>query len=192
VVAEPLKVGERVVVSLTYEDYAALPNDGRRYELLEGDIDVTPAPSMGHQRSSRNLERILLDHVRRHKLGAIYDAPVDMILDARTVAQPDILFVAKDRLGIISPRGVEGAADLVVEILSPATRRVDRTTKMRVYAKAGVLEYWIVDPEAKTFELFGLRQGAYVLLATAAGDETIRPDFFAGLEISLTEVFADD
>jgi Uma2 family endonuclease len=189
---EPLRIGDRVNVRLTYEDYAALPNDGRRYQLLEGEIDVTPAPSTTHQRVSRNLELVLSEHVRRLKLGALYDAPVDMILDEETVTQPDILFVSRERLSIVHERGIEGPADLVVEILSPKTRRVDRTTKMRIYAHAGVRHYWLVDPEARTLETFALSDLAYVLLAAANNEEILKPDLFPGLEIRLGDIFAAD
>jgi len=189
---EAPRVGEPLVVRLTYDDYAALPDDGRRYQLLEGEIDVTPAPASSHQRISRNLEFALTSVVRARKLGAVYHAPIDVILGEQTVVQPDILFVRRERLGLVSERGIEGPPDLVVEILSPKTRRTDRTTKMRVYAKAGVGEVWLVDPEAVTVELFVLREGRYVLTEALGEGEWLRSPALPGLEIPLAEVFAAD
>jgi Uma2 family endonuclease len=185
-------VGQRVEPHLTYEDYCALPEDGRRYQLIEGDLDVTPAPSTTHQRVSLNLEFILTDHIRRHRLGAILHAPIDVLLAPDTVLQPDIVFVARERLSIITERAVEGPPDLVVEILSPNSRRVDRTAKMRVYARFGVRECWLVDPEAQSFELLSLNGGAYVLAQAASGDETASSDLFPGLTLALDQLFAFD
>jgi len=135
---------------LTYEDYRALPDDGRRYELLEGEIQVAPAPSTRHQLISRNLEFLLHAHARERRLGEVMDAPVDVILDRGTVVQPDLLFVSSARLGIISERGIEGAPDLAVEILSESTQAIDRGAKRQLYARYGVLHYWIVDPASRS------------------------------------------
>ncbi len=177
---------------LSYDDYPALPNDGRTYQLLEGDLFVTPAPKTSHQRISRNLEFILHAHVKQRRLGAVYDAPVDVILGENTVVQPDILFVERERLKLVSERGIEGGPDLIVEILSPASRAVDRTTKMHLYAQAGVREYWIVDPDAKSLEVFALDAGSYVLEAALRQGETHRSALLADLDVSLEEVFAPD
>jgi Uma2 family endonuclease len=95
-------------IVLTYEDYCLLPNDGRRYEILEGELAVTPSPSRSHQRVSRNLLFILHAHVREHDLGEIFDAPFDVILEETSVVVPDLLFVARERLRIVTDRGVEG------------------------------------------------------------------------------------
>lgn len=187
-----LSVGEKVEVELTYEDYAAMPDDGRRYQLIEGEIEVTPAPSSPHQRVSRNIELILGQHVKKRKLGATYYAPFDAILSKNTVVQPDILFVSRERLKLVSERGIEGGPDLIVEILSPKTRRVDRVSKMRVYAKAGVREYWLVDPRIKTAEVFSLEKGKWTLVAALTEEETLRSPLLPDLEIPLAEIFAED
>ncbi len=179
-------------MKLTYEDYCALPNDGRRYQIVEGDVSATPAPASSHQRISANLEMIIRQHVKKNRLGAVYDAPIDVILDDHNILQPDILFVRKDRLGIVNERGVEAGPDLVVEILSPSTRRLDRTDKMRIYARHGVAEYWLVDPQARTLEVFALVEGVYLLRAALTEPEVHRSDLLGGLEIPLSEVFAPD
>lgn len=186
------RIGERIDPHLTYEDYCALPEDGRRYQIIGGILDVTRAPTSTHQRVSRNLEFLLLDHVRRNSLGALFDAPVDVILAEDTVVQPDIVFVSREHLSRVAERGIEGPPDLVVELLSPRTRRLDRTTKMRVYAQCGVPECWIVDPDARTFEVFKLNAGAYFLAQAASGDESVRSDLFPDLTIPLPPLFAPD
>jgi Uma2 family endonuclease len=185
-------VGELVEPRLTYEDYCALPEDGQRYQIIEGDLDVTPAPSASHQRVSRNLVIVLGEHVRRHRLGAVFDAPFDVLLAQDTVVQPDLLFVARERLSSVTERGLEGPPDLIIEILSPATRRLDRTRKMRVYARFGVRECWLVDPEAQSFEVFRLAGAAYVLAQASCGRETVSSELFPGLTLALEELFAPD
>ena len=122
---------------LTYSDYAALPDDGRRYELHHGELSVTPAPGTRHQGAIVNLIGLLLEHVRSRGLGKIFVAPTDCILSNVTVVQPDVLYIATDRLAIISERGIEGPPTLVVEVLSPSTAHLDRDRKMNLYAEHG-------------------------------------------------------
>ena len=172
-------------IVLTYEDYCALPNDGRRYEILEGELAVTPSPSIAHQRFSRNLLVLLHNHVRDHQLGEIFSAPCDVILEKTSVVVPDLLFVSRERLGIVTDRGVEGAPDLIVEILSPGTARRDRVEKAQLYARHGVRHYWLVDPDARTVEAFELAEGQYHRTAHLAGDATFAPSLFPGLTIPL-------
>ena len=158
---------------LTYQDYAALPDDGRRYEIHEGELSVTPAPGATHQRMIRKLLVALDAHVRARGLGEVFVAPFDVILSDTTVVQPDIMYVATDRSARVSERGIEGAPTLVVEILSPSTRGVDRDTKLRLYAGYGVPWYWIVDPESRVVEVYKLAAGSYTLSARVAGDEAL-------------------
>ena len=146
---------------LTYSDYAALPDDGRRYELHWGELSVTPAPGIRHQRVILPLGSRLYEHVRARGLGEVLVAPTDCILSNVTVVQPDILFVATDRKAIISERGIEGAPTLVVEVLSPSTARLDRDRKMKLYAEHGVPYYWIVDPETRSVEAYTLTGTVY-------------------------------
>lgn len=188
----PGHIGERIDPRLSYEDYCALPDDGRRYQIIGGALDVTPVPTSTHQRVSRNLEFLLFNHVRRHKLGSVLYAPVDVILSDDTMVQPDLVYVSRANLARVAERGIEGPPDLVVELLSPKTRRLDRTTKMRVYAQFSVPECWIVDPDAKTFEIFKLTAGAYVLVQAASGDESVQSGLFPGLTIPLPPLFAPD
>jgi len=158
--ADPIKNRK---ILLTYEDYLSMPNDRNRYEILGGELVVTPSPSFGHQKVSRNLEFVLFAYIKQHNLGEIIDAPMDVILDETTVVQPDIIFIAKDRYGIIKKRGIEGSPDLLIEILSPSSLRFDKISKMQIYAKYGVKWYWIVDPHGKTLEEYKLEEGFYNL-----------------------------
>jgi Uma2 family endonuclease len=177
-------------VYLTYEDYRRTPDDGRRYELFDGEIYVTPAPSTSHQRASRNLEFLLHQHVRQHRLGEIFDAPVDVLLDRGTVLQPDIVFVSRERSGMVSERGIEGPPDLVAEILSPATEEHDRGLKQQLYARHGVRHYWILDTNARSLSELVLTGGAYSVRATTIAPASARTAVFPDLDIDLGEVFA--
>ena len=176
-------------IRLTYEDYAGLPNDGKRYEILDGDLAVTPAPATRHQIVSINLSAVLHLFIRRNQLGRLLEAPTDVILADTTIVQPDVLFVRAERAAIISERGVEGPPDLVVEILSKGTTRQDRTTKATLYARYSVRHYWIVDPDARTIELYELDRDSYRLIAKESGESTIRPALFAGLVIEPADVW---
>ncbi len=175
--------------TLTYEDYCALPDDGLRYEVIEGFLFSEPSPRRAHQQAAANLHLILGPHVREHGLGQVFIAPFDVILDRRTVVVPDLVFVARERAGIVTERAVEGAPDLIIEILSPRTARRDRVAKLNAYARRGVRHYWVVDPEARTLEAFELVQGAYRLEAAVGGDDALRPGLFPGLVISLPELW---
>lgn len=189
---QTLNAKERVERYLTYDEYRALPDDGIRYEVIKGTLFMTPAPMSKHQRISRNLEFTIYQHVKKTKQGVVYDAPVDIILANDTVLQPDIVYVRRERAHLISKRGIEGAPDIVIEILSPSTQRVDRTTKMKLYAEFGVQEYWLVDPEVETFEVFTLQGEKYLLSAALSGQEIYESSYIEGLKVSLDELFAED
>jgi Uma2 family endonuclease len=145
----------------TYADYAALPDDGNRYEIIAGVLYMTPAPGTGHQSVSARLVTFLVTHVEFAGLGRVFAAPVDVELAPDTVVQPDIVVILSANLDRITPSRIIGAPDLVVEILSPGTAGYDRREKQDAYARAGVGEYWIVDPGAQTVELLTLEQGGY-------------------------------
>jgi Uma2 family endonuclease len=160
---------ERVV--LTYENYAALPDDGRRYEIHDGELSVTPAPGTQHQRVSRDLLGILDRHVKERGLGEALDAPLDVILANTTIVQPDLVYVDPGRARFVTPRGIEGPPTLVIEIISPTTSRIDRVTKLQLYARYAIPYYWIVDQDARTIEAYALAEGGYWLITTARGTE---------------------
>ena len=162
---------------LTYQDYAALPDDGRRYELHQGELSVTPAPSTRHQGVIIALGSRLYEHANARGLGRVFIAPTDCILSNVTVVQPDILYIAAERLSIISERAIEGAPTLVVEVLSPTSVRLDRDRKMKLYAEHGVPYYWIVDPEDRSVEAYALEGPAYALAGRLSGEPAALPPF---------------
>lgn len=166
---------------LTYRDYAAIPDDGRRYELHDGELSVTPAPSLDHQIISANLNDVLRRHVPAVTPGLVLYAPLDVILADTTVVQPDIVYFAPDHHHHLSRRGAEGPPTLAVEILSPSTRTIDRGIKRRLYAKYRVPYLWIVDPDAQVIEAFALTDDGYILAATAVGAEPVDLPPFTGL-----------
>jgi Uma2 family endonuclease len=183
-----MRIPEGKIV-LTYEDYLHLPNDLNRYEILEGELSVTPAPSTKHQRVSANLFKLLTRHIDERNLGKLFYAPIDLILDPTAVLQPDLLFVSSARQRIITEKAIEGAPDLVIEILSPATSRTDRVTKAQIYARHGVPAYWIVDPEQQVVEIYLLEGDGYRLTATLKGETPMFAPPFQELEIAAGDVF---
>lgn len=177
---------------LTYDDLALFPDDGMRHELVDGEHFMTPAPGTGHQWVAQNLNRLLDAFVRQGGLGRVYFAPVDVVFTPHDVVEPDLLFVSQARLGVITPANVQGAPDLVVEILSPASRRHDEVRKLALYDRAGVLEYWLVDAEAETVKAFRRRDGYFdrpELLGARNGDVLHTP-LLPGLDIPLRAIFA--
>ncbi len=134
---------------LTYADYLEMSDD-ERYELLNGELVMAPAPLIGHQYVLSKLHIEMGAFVDEHNLGDMYSAPTDVVLSDTDVVQPDLLFVSKEREDILTPENIQGAPDLVVEILSPSTAARDRTLKLDLYARHGVHEYWLVDPDART------------------------------------------
>ncbi len=175
---------------LTVEDYRNLPETGPRYQLIEGYLYMAPAPNRYHQDISRNLELIIGNHVQKLSLGKIYDAPFDVCLDDNNVFQPDIVFVSKSRYPILTDAGVEGAPDLVIEILSPKTSRLDRDNKRKMYAQHGVLELWIVDPEKFRVEAFRLQENPRAARAIYGRDGEIETPLLPGLAVRCADVFA--
>lgn len=171
--------------AFTYRDYEALPNDRRRYEIHDGELCVTPAPSLEHQIILSNLVRALMGHVPSVAPGLLLFAPLDVILSDRptetTIVQPDILYIAPDRMRLTSRRGMEGGPTLAVEILSPSTRTIDRGRKRQLYARYGVPSLWLVDPDARVIEAFVLENDRYALAATVAGTEPVDLPPFTGL-----------
>ena len=176
---------------LTYDDYALIPEDGQRHEILDGEHYVSPAPSTEHQGSSSNLHVELGFFVRKHRLGKLFSAPTDVVLSPYDVVQPDLLFISNERLGIVTQANVQGAPDLVVEILSSKTRRRDDGVKRASYERYGVLEYWMLDPArmtARVHRRLGNRLRLVAELSATAGDALTTP-LLPGLEIPLTNVF---
>ena len=181
-------VGPRPKIKFTYQDYKNAPED-KRYELLDGDLVVAPSPRIYHQDISLNLEHLLWTFIKEGSLGRVYHAPIDVVLSDTDVVQPDILFVSNEGMDIITEDNVRGGPDLVIEILSPSTAERDRTFKRSLYARHGVREYWLVDPEAKSVEVLVLGEGHFEIVATYGQDEELTSPMLGGLRLNLNEVF---
>jgi len=173
----------------TYEDYCRLPADGWIYEVIEGELFMSPAPLIRHQKSSGKIFAMFLSFAEEPDAGEPYISPIDVILPSlATPVQPDVIFVTKERLDILKEERVEGAPDIVVEVLSPWNWIVDRRSKFTIYAKAGVREYWLVDPKAQTIELYVLRSNAYALIGKYGIGETVCSEVLSGFAVKVEEV----
>lgn len=172
----------------TYEDLLDLPDDGNKYEIIGGELFVTAAPAEPHQWASTQLVSRLHIHVTTNKLGRVYHAPVDVRLEPHEIVQPDIIFISRERLHLYQGSVMEGPPDLVVEILSPSTRRRDETLKLALYARTGVREYWLVDTDARTITMFVLSaDGGYERVEPVGG--ILRSTILPGLEIGIESIF---
>ena len=177
------------IPKLTYEQFRQLPEDGKRYELIRGEVHVTPAPTTRHQWVVHNLDLSLGPHVERTRLGQVLTAPLDVRLSEETALQPDLIFVSNAKAGIILEVYIAGAPDLVVEVLSPSTPAHDRATKLPIYAKAGVPEVWLIDPQAKTVEVLKLEGRKYLVDSILAKDQALNSELFPGWELPLKDLF---
>ncbi|HEY3123497.1 MAG TPA: Uma2 family endonuclease [Thermoanaerobaculia bacterium] len=181
-----------VISKLTYDQFQTLPRDGsKRFELIEGEVFVTPSPNTKHQRAVRKLLRALDEFVEKRGLGEVFIAPYDIVFSKWTALDPDLLFIRKERLSIITDANVQGVPDLVIEILSPSNKEYDRETKMRAYEKAGVPEIWYFDPEDDSAEVLSLgADGRYVVTAELSGNAAIVSRALPGFSLTLGDVFA--
>ncbi len=175
-------------IKFTYRDYLQLPDD-KRYELVEGELYLVPSPNLDHQRISRQLEMALWLYVSRRHLGEVFYAPCDVVLSEINVVQPDLLFVSAQRRSILTKANVQGAPDLVVEILSASTGQRDLGIKRSLYAKYGVSEYWIVDPEAKIIEVLAWTETGYRTETVTQKNGILNSPLFPSLNLALTDIF---
>jgi Uma2 family endonuclease len=174
---------------VTADDYQLLPETGPRYQLIEGELFMAPAPNRFHQDISRNLEFVLLKYLERNPIGKLYHAPFDVYLSEHNVFQPDIIFVAKNRYNIFIPAGAEGAPNFVVEILSPRTAHLDTDLKPKIYKGTGVEELWIIDPKAKTIAIYYLQRDAEKPAAVFGETDQFTSPHFPGLDFQAKEIF---
>lgn len=175
---------------MTYDDLQEMPDDGNRYELIGGELHVSPAPITAHQQISGRLFNLFSPYVEAQHLGLAFYAPVDVRFGLHDEVQPDLLFIRQDRLGIISAKGVvEGSPDVVIEILSPSTAAMDRVRKAALYAGHGVREYWIVDPKQRTVELFTLVDTRWVPV-DPDGDGRLESPVVPGISVDPTTLFS--
>ena len=176
-------------VKFTYEDYQHTPAD-QHYELLDGELIMALAPNLGHQRIGTQLGWRLAQFVAEKGLGEVFFAPCDVVLSNTDVVQPDLLFVSRERAHLLlGGANVLGAPDLVVEILSPATAGRDRMLKRALYAKHGVQEYWLVDPDARTATVLRLGEDAFEVTALYGEGQTMTSPTLEGFAVDLNEIF---
>ena len=174
---------------LNYHDYFLLPDDGKQYELIEGELFMTPPPGFSHQISVTQLSKILANYLDKNPIGVVVCAPFAVVLSDIHVVEPDLVYVSNERRNLIKERGIFGSPDLVVEALSKGNKKMDRTRKFKLYAQFKVPHCWIVDPMEKTMELHELVKGEYQLIAKKQGSEIVKPTLFFGLEFSLKELW---
>ena len=173
----------------TYDDYARL---GYRapYQLIKGELVFNPSPTPQHQRISRRLGSKLERYVEENECGEIFFAPLDVYLFENSTLQPDIMFVSLGNLKVIGPKKIEGAPDLIVEILSPSTARYDLNEKKQVYEEAGVQEYWVANPALRTVYIYESSGDCGFSVKTRASiGGSITSTLFPGLSIHLKEIF---
>ena len=181
-----------VISKLTYDEFQTLPRDGsKRFELIEGEDFMTASPNTKHQRAVAKLLRLIADFAEKHDFGEVFVAPYDIVFSKWTALEPDLLFIRKERRSIITDANVQGAPDLVIEILSPSNKEYDRETKMRAYQSAGVPEIWYFDPADDSAEVLNLgADGRYVVTAKLSGNAPIVSKALPGLSLTLDQVFA--
>ncbi len=175
----------------TYEDWLQLPNDGFQYEVLDGELYMSPPPGTFHQNTLGYLYSRMRVYADDHDLGIVLSAPTGVRLPNQPVpVQPDILFVSKLRQGIIKRDEVAGAPDLVVEVLSPSNWTYDRGLKQEAYRQAGVREYWIVDYRARKIEVLQLEEGDYVLVGEYKEGDVAKSAVLTDFSTPVAKVFA--
>jgi Uma2 family endonuclease len=177
-----------VDLRLTYDDYCLLPNDGKRYEIIDGELFVTPSPRTAHQKVVTNLCYYLADFIKKEGLGEVYVAPFDVVFSRFDVVEPDVLYISKARATVLTEENVQGPPDLVVEVLSESTADIDHTTKLKLYARFGVQEYWIIDPIICSAEIYRQEEGSFELAATLHSEDSLTSPLFPGFNLPLAKL----
>ena len=179
------------LAKLTYNDFLLFPDDGERHELVGGDHYVTPSPSLRHQTISGRLHRTIGRYLDDHPVGEIWAAPLDVVLSQVDVVEPDLIYVSNARASVLTKQNIQGVPDLVVEILSPNTRKMDEVVKRRAYERFGVPEYWVVDPELNLIKVYVLRDARFERAAEFLSDEDaiLTTSLFPGLNLDLRTLF---
>lgn len=176
----------------TYEDLQYFPDDGKRREIIDGELYVTPSPNTKHQIVSMNLSWRLSAYLKEHPLGMIFAAPLDTVLSDFDVVEPDLLYISRERKDVLTDKNVQGAPDLVIEILSPSTRRTDEMVKRRLYDRFAVREYWVVDPDLDSIKIYrriGEALARVAELSVENGD-TLTTPLLPDFDVTLSDVFS--
>jgi len=176
---------------LTYEDYVKLPDDGKRYEIIDGELFVNPSPIPRHQWIVVNVVAAFHSWFRAHGGGRVFVSPLDVLLEEHSIVQPDVIVIRSDRAGVVGKKNVQGPPHLAIEVLSESTRRHDEIRKRKLYERAGVDEYWIVDPELELVKIYrraGTAFGPAIQIDTETGGKITSP-LFPGFALDLADVF---
>jgi len=175
----------------TYDDFVHFPEDGKRHEIIDGEHYVTPSPNTKHQVIVRKLILSIGGYLERHPIGEVFAAPFDVVLSQLDVVEPDLLYLSRERLNVLTKAHVRGAPDLVVEILSPGTRRTDTLTKRKLYERFAVHEYWVVDPVRDVVKIYRRTGDAFgpAVEVSAEKDEALTTPLLPGWSARLKEVF---
>ena len=175
---------------LTVQDYFDLDApEGERYELINGELIMAAAPNEAHQIVVGALGVRMYVHSDDNGLGKVFFSPFDVLLSDTDVVQPDLMFVSNERARIRTPANIQGAPDLVVEVISPSSERRDRREKLALYAKHGVKEYWIIDPINRIIWLMLLRRGVLELAGTYGEGDTVSSSALAGFSVKVDDLF---
>lgn len=179
-------------VKFTCEDLVNFPADGKRHEIIDGEHYVTPSPNTKHQAVVGNLQLSIGTYLKQQPVGYVFTAPFDVVFSDLDVVEPDLLYISTERLDVLTKAHVRGAPDLVVEILSPGTRRTDEVTKRKLYERFGVQEYWVVDPELDVIKIYRRAKGAFDKAAklSAEDGDTLTTPLLPGWSAPLRDVFA--
>jgi Uma2 family endonuclease len=174
---------------LTIYDYREMPEGPPYCQLIEGELEMSPSPNREHQEILTNIFSAFVRYLDKYAGGRVYVAPFDVYLTDLNVYQPDIVFVSKDRKSILTDQGTEGAPDLVIEILSPRTAKLDRGVKRDIYARTGVQELWIVDPERQQIEVYDLPKNADAPAATYRKRQSVKSKLLPKFSVSVAKIF---
>ena len=175
-------------IKFTYEDYLHFSND-KRYEIIDGEVHMVPSPVPHHQMVLGNLYLRLCEFVDKKGIGEVYLAPLDVVFSDIDVVQPDIMFISKERLNIITERNIQGAPDLIVEIISPSAGYKDRVIRRKLYSKYGVKEYWLVDLEKKEVEVMSLKESGLETVKIYQKTDILESLVLKGIKIKLNDIF---
>ena len=175
-------------IKFTYEDYLHFPED-KRYEIIDGEVHMVPSPVPYHQMVLGNLYLRLCEFVDKKGIGEVYLAPLDVVLSEIDVVQPDIMFISKERLNIITEKNIQGAPDLIVEIISPTSEYRDRVIKRKLYSKYEVKEYWLVDLEKKEIEVMALGESGLETVKIYKKTDILESLVLKGIKIKLDDIF---
>jgi Uma2 family endonuclease len=174
----------------TKEFFAYTEHTQGQYQLLNGRSMMNPAPATKRQKVSHTLNRLLDEFVYSNDLGEMWYAPTDVVLDRFNVVQPDLFFISEQRTGIVAENNIQGAPDLVIEILSSSTADVDRGYKQLLYALHGVREYWLIDPDAYQVEVLALVEGEFGRAGVYGEGDAVTSPLLPGLRIPVDDIFA--